>query len=52
MSFVSRYVRCAGYEIHLTDWGTPGAPVANLNSENMAIVPTLCVYLKHYFAQQ
>ncbi|WP_287802601.1 alpha/beta hydrolase [Diaphorobacter sp.] len=27
MSFVSRYVRCAGYEIHLTDWGAPGAPV-------------------------
>lgn len=27
MSFVSRYVRCAGYEIHLTDWGEPGAPV-------------------------
>lgn len=23
----SRYVRCAGYEIHVTEWGAPNAPV-------------------------
>lgn len=26
-SCVSRYVRCAGYEIHCMDWGAPDAPV-------------------------
>ena len=23
----SRYIRCAGYEIHCTEWGAPEAPV-------------------------
>ncbi len=27
MSYISRYVRCCGYEIHVTDWGAPDAPV-------------------------
>ena len=27
MSPVSRYLRCAGYEIHVMDWGTSDAPV-------------------------
>ncbi len=27
MSPVSRYVQCAGYEIHYTEWGAPHAPV-------------------------
>ena len=27
MSPISRYATCAGYEIHYTEWGPPGAPV-------------------------
>jgi len=27
MSPISRYAICAGYEIHYTEWGSPGAPV-------------------------
>jgi pimeloyl-ACP methyl ester carboxylesterase len=27
MSPISRYVTCAGYEIHYVEWGAPGAPV-------------------------
>ena len=26
MSPASRYITCAGYEIHVTEWGAPDAP--------------------------
>ena len=27
MTYASHYLRCAGHEIHYTEWGAPSAPV-------------------------